>query len=67
MKFPDMDQKSFRASPASGNESGKCMGGGDPFDSLDFLLELVDSVSRLMFSVPDLLQKVVLFHLRLGI
>ena len=33
----------------------------------DFLLELVDSVSRLLFSVPDLLQKVFLFHLRPGI
>ena len=32
----------------------------------DFLLELVDSVSRLVFSVPGLLQKVLLFHLRLG-
>ena len=33
----------------------------------DFLLEQVDSVSRLMFSVPDLRREVVLFHLRLGI
>ena len=31
MKFPDMDQKSFRASPASGNESWG--GGRDPSDS----------------------------------
>ena len=30
----------------------------------DFLLEQIDSVLRLMFSVPDLLHKVVLFHLR---
>ena len=33
----------------------------------DYLLEQVDSVSRLMFSVPDLPRKVVLFHLRQGI
>ena len=32
MKFPDMDQKSFLASPASGYESGGS-GGGDPSDS----------------------------------
>ena len=31
MKRPDMDQKSFIASPASGNESGG--GGRDPSDS----------------------------------
>ena len=30
----------------------------------DFLFELDDSVSRWMFSVPDLLPKVLLFHLR---
>ena len=61
MKFPDMDQKSYFASPASASESG---GGGsetllilkeNPFD---FLLQLSDPVSRWMFSVPDLLQEV---------
>ena len=33
LKSPEMDQKSSRASPASGYESSKCVVGGDPFDS----------------------------------
>ena len=68
MKFPDMDQKSFIASPASGNESWG--GGKRPFLILqenlgDSLLELVDDVPRWMFSSPDLLQEVWFVHLRL--
>ncbi len=59
LKLPDMDQKSFIASPASGSESWGC--GKDPSDSPRksmwlSLLELVDAVSRWMFSGPDLLQ-----------
>ena len=33
LKSPEMDQKSSRASAASGNESRKCSGSGDPSDS----------------------------------
>ena len=60
MKFPDMDQKSFRASPASENsrEVGQATllilqeNQGDP------LLELVAAVSRWMFSGLDLIKGV---------
>ena len=34
MKSPEIQQKSFRFSSASGNESWKCSGGGGPSDSL---------------------------------
>ena len=70
MKSAEMDQKSFRTSSASGNESWNSglvenllilQGSLD-----DFPLYLVDSVSRWMSSAPDLLCKVVLFHLRPG-
>ena len=33
----------------------------------DFLLELVAAVSRWLFSGPDLLQRILFVHLRLGI
>ena len=33
VKSPEINQKSFRFSPASGNESWKCGGGGDPSES----------------------------------
>ena len=60
VKFPEMDQKSFRASPASRSESW-----GSGVETLlilqenlfDLLLELGGPVSRWMFSVPDLLQQ----------
>ena len=38
-----------------------------PENIFDLLLELGDPVSRWMFSVPDLLQRILFVHLRLGI
>ena len=57
-KFPDMDQKSFVASPASGTSREVVE------ETLlilqenqgNFLLELDDVVSKWTFSSPDLLQ-----------
>ena len=58
MKFPDMDQKSFIASPAS--EVSLEVVEETPLilqeSQHDPLLELVAAVLRWMFSVPDLLQ-----------
>ena len=71
MKSPEMDQKSFRFSrlPEMSLENAVMvetllilLGNLD-----DVLLELEDPVSRGIFSVPDLLQKILLFHLRPGI
>ena len=59
MKFPDMDQKTFIASPASGmshevvEETVLIL----QENLRDLLLELGVPVSRWVFSVPDLLQK----------
>ena len=68
VKFSETDQKSFRASPASGNESWS--GGRETLLILQesqyyALLELVDSVPKWVFSSPDLLQEVWFVHLRL--
>ena len=58
--FPTWTKKTFIASPPSGNESWGC--GRDPSDSLQesqyySLLELVEAVSRWMFSGLDLSSK----------
>ena len=58
MKFPDMDQKSFIASPAPEvslqvmEETLLILQESQYYS----LLELVTAVQRWMFSVPDLLQ-----------
>ena len=71
MKSPEMDQKSFRFSrlPEMSLENVVVvetllilLGNLD-----DVLLELEDPLSSWIFSVPDLLQKILLFHRKLGI
>ena len=59
MKFPEMDQKSLIASPASVSrevveETLLIL----QENQRDLLLELDDPVSRWMFSVPGLLQQI---------
>ena len=55
--FAAMDQKSFRASPDAGSESGS---------DVTFSSNWGDPVSKWMFSVPGLLQRILVVHLRLG-
>ena len=69
MKFPEMDQKSFRASHRHPEVSLEVVE-----ETLlvlqenlfDLLLELDAAVSRWMFSGLDLLQRILFVHLRLG-
>ena len=67
MKSSEIDQKSFRASPAFGNESwGGC---GDPSDSprrCSCSSPRFRRSRNKVFSDPDLLQIILLYHLRSG-